>query len=203
MYERMRAAVSHLRNDINKIENEVPRPSTEHILQGTKVRDVILRSFKIGHKPNAPAEEEVSNMNPSPSAESGGIFKQDQRIQSWAKRYSQHNPIVMEGDPPLVGLNASQIRAMATMIGERMSLIQGVGSIFVLEVRCQNELTSDISLQAPEKQKPLSKLLNSSKSVGMHTWVQTIYFLVFTGTLRGAPTNSRLYIHKRRRGQSC
>jgi regulator of nonsense transcripts 1 len=134
MYERMRAAVSHLRNDVQKIEDEVPRPSTEHILQGTKVRDVILRSFKIGHKRAALAEEEVSTTDASASAESGGIFKQDQRIQSWAKRYSQHNPMVMEGDPPLVGLNASQIRAMATMIGERMSLIQGVCPVFSLKL---------------------------------------------------------------------
>jgi len=153
MYERMRAAVSHLRNDVQKLENEVPRPSTEHILQGTKVRDVILRSFKIGHKRAAPAEEEVSTTNASAGTESGGIFKQDQRIQSWAKRYSQHNPMVMEGDPPLVGLNASQIRAMATMIGERMSLIQGVGPIFVLEVRCQNELTSMILASGHRKNK--------------------------------------------------
>ena len=144
MYERMRAAVSHLRNDVQKIEDEVPRPSTEHILQGTKVRDVILRSFKIGHKRAAPAEEDISMTNTSSSTESGGIFKQDQRIQSWAKRFSQHNPMVMEGDPPLVGLNASQVRAMATMIGERMSLIQGVGPVLQSEARCHDELTSMI-----------------------------------------------------------
>ena len=130
MYERMRAAVAHLRNDVQKLEDEIPRPLTEHILQGTKVRDVILRSFKIGYKRGAPAEEEVSTMNVNGSAGTGGIFQQDQRIQSWAKRYSQYNPMVMEGDPPLVGLNASQVRAMATMIGERMSLIQGVGPFF-------------------------------------------------------------------------
>ena len=131
MYERMRAAVAHLRTDVQKLEDEIPRPSTEHILQGTKMRDVILRSFKIGYKATAPAEEEVSTTNANASAESGGIFQQDQRIQSWAKRYSQYNPMVMEGDPPLVGLNASQVRAMATMIGERMSLIQGVGPFFI------------------------------------------------------------------------
>ncbi|KAH9052013.1 hypothetical protein EDB83DRAFT_1204435 [Lactarius deliciosus] len=55
----------------------------------------------------------------------GGIFKDDMRIQSWAKRYSRVNPIRAEGDPELHGLNATQVRAVAMMVGERFSLIHG------------------------------------------------------------------------------
>lgn len=55
-----------------------------------------------------------------------GVFSEDLRIQSWARRYSHANPVRVEGDPVLDGLNSTQIMAMAMMIGERMSLIQGV-----------------------------------------------------------------------------
>ena len=53
------------------------------------------------------------------------MFKNDLLIQSWATRYSSPDPIVVEGDPILKDLNPSQIRAIATMISQRFSLIQG------------------------------------------------------------------------------
>jgi hypothetical protein len=55
-----------------------------------------------------------------------GVFKDDIRIQSWARRYAEIDPVVVEGDPVLEGLNSTQLRAMALMIGQRISLIQGV-----------------------------------------------------------------------------
>jgi hypothetical protein len=202
MYERMRAAVSHLRNDVQKIEDEVPSGSTEFILQGTKVRDVILRSFKIENEFAVPTRGEPSNVIASTA--SSGIFKQDQRIQSWARRYSQPNPMIMEGDPPLDGLNASQVRAMATMISERMSLIQGVSLFFLkIEARCQEEMTILVLASRHRKNENHHRNYQTTQSQLVHTCLSS-YDLspIFTGTFRGAPPDSRLYIHKRRGGQS-
>ncbi|KAF5352943.1 hypothetical protein D9758_007897 [Tetrapyrgos nigripes] len=61
---------------------------------------------------------------PAPS-KSSGAFQDDMLIQSWARRYSSPTPLVVEGDPPLEGLNESQRRAIAMMIRERLSLVQG------------------------------------------------------------------------------
>jgi hypothetical protein len=58
-----------------------------------------------------------------------GAFKDDVRIQSWARRYAEINPVVVEGDPVLKGLNSTQRRAMALMIGQRVSLVQGVSPL--------------------------------------------------------------------------
>jgi hypothetical protein len=66
----------------------------------------------------------------------GGAFKEDMRIQSWARRYSEVNPVRVEGDPVLSGLNATQTRAVAMMVGERISLVQGVSIGFVLGPDC-------------------------------------------------------------------
>ena len=54
-----------------------------------------------------------------------GHFSEHCPLQSWAQRYRHPDPIVVEGDPELSDLNVSQIRAIAAMIGERISLIQG------------------------------------------------------------------------------
>lgn len=65
---------------------------------------------------------------------SDGAFAGDMRIMSWARRFSRPDPIAVEGDPKLVGLNATQVRAVATMIAQRASLVQGVRRTFV--ARC-------------------------------------------------------------------
>ncbi|KAF9553856.1 P-loop containing nucleoside triphosphate hydrolase protein [Agrocybe pediades] len=146
MWERMRTAINQLQDDPAKLEVMDCEPSTETILQGTHLRDVLLRSFSsqpvssdaIGEM-NAAVLGEIdanedswdSSLSESEEAEEederhhAGVFKDDQLIQSWAERYSRPNPVVVEGDPPLDGLNASQIQAMATMIRNRVSLVQG------------------------------------------------------------------------------
>ncbi|KAF8645614.1 hypothetical protein AX16_007696 [Volvariella volvacea WC 439] len=63
--------------------------------------------------------------NPGLKFDSEGAFKDDMRIQSWARRYMTETPVVAEGDPDVSMLNDSQRRAMAMMIGKRISLIQG------------------------------------------------------------------------------
>ena len=66
---------------------------------------------------------------PPPPILSPGIFSLDQRIHSWARRYRvPGHPVVVEGDPDLGALNATQRRAVAVMVGERVSLVQGVSS---------------------------------------------------------------------------
>lgn len=138
MYERMRAAISHLDNDVTEVEGKDPNEKTQYVLQGTHLRDVLLRSLSEDGSPSSSSaanEEGGENGETIRKADArtsladfrnGGAFKFDQRIHSWARRYSQPNPIVLDGDPLLPNVNASQLRAMATMIGERVSLIQGV-----------------------------------------------------------------------------
>ena len=148
MYERIRTAISHFMHDPKAImAQDSSGSSDQFILQGTELREALLRSF---HSPpvlpEANAEKElkmlkesmevdissegtVADANSAPEFpfEDMGAFKDDQRIVSWVRRYSRPDPIVMDSDPPLANLNASQKRAMAAMIGRKISLIQGVG----------------------------------------------------------------------------
>ena len=137
VYERMRTAISHLQHDPQEIEQTVAGSSSQYMLQGTKLRDVILRTFDPEKSPWQDHELQAPDDTTSPSHDvleargkpnfaDLGAFRNDQRIMSWAKRYSKDHPIVMDGDPP-IDLNHSQRKAIATMIGERISLIQGVG----------------------------------------------------------------------------
>ncbi|KJA17170.1 hypothetical protein HYPSUDRAFT_206440 [Hypholoma sublateritium FD-334 SS-4] len=131
IYDRMRMAISQLETDPVDTMKIVPSGASQIILEGTELRDVILRSFMPGAKAEKKGTEFVDLLDAqcAVSADSkfafDGAFKDDQRIMSWARRYSQPNPIVVDGDPPLVGLNTSQKKAMAMMIGQRFSLIQG------------------------------------------------------------------------------
>jgi hypothetical protein len=136
----MRTAISHLQYDPQEIEQTVAGTSSQYMLQGTKLRDVILRTFdpKISSRQDHAHLEAPDDVTyPSndvlkhearrkPNFAGLGAFRNDQRIMSWAKRYSKDRPIVMDGDPP-IDLNHSQRKAIATMIGQRISLIQGVG----------------------------------------------------------------------------
>ncbi|CAK5279145.1 unnamed protein product [Mycena citricolor] len=116
-HERQLEAVRNLNHDPQQLE-EVPVSSDrEVILLGTHLRDVLLDTFQPG--------SEDEEMTSKPVANAPGVFADDQRIHSWALRYAKPDPLVMEGDPPLTGLNETQIRAMALMIGKRLSLIQG------------------------------------------------------------------------------
>jgi hypothetical protein len=140
IFERMRKAISYLHYDANHIEQMPQSDDQEYIFHGTGLRDVLLRSedpARIAHKPDfhaLQASDDVSYPKDALShgvrefspKEFEGVFKDDMRIHSWAERYSSDDPLVMEGDPDLGSLNKSQIKAMATMIGKRISLVQGV-----------------------------------------------------------------------------
>jgi len=130
-------AVTQLHQDPRILEQDNSNPESELILLGTHMRDVILRSFSPSDgvyepKPFKAADDASYAAHGTLDHpvqigdETGGIFRDDMRIQSWARRYSRINPVRVEGDPELRGLNATQIRAVAMMVGERIALIHGV-----------------------------------------------------------------------------
>jgi hypothetical protein len=145
-FDRMRTAIAHLALDPIKQEKASVSPDREIILRGTALRDILLGSFKPGAQYGLVERDELGSSDqdqPSevseeslripttvddgyPLGSADGAFADDMRIMSWARRYSRPNPIHIDGDPALDGLNETQIRAAAMMIGQRASLVQGV-----------------------------------------------------------------------------
>jgi hypothetical protein len=125
-YQRMRAAIDCLHFDPKSHESAAnSAPNRQLIMQGTRLRDVLLHSFQPDTQ--SPSTSIPSQSSPPVSRSHQGAFSQNQMIQSWAKRYRSKDPIVIPGDPEL-NLNISQIRAIAMMLGERLSLVQGVSA---------------------------------------------------------------------------
>ncbi|KAF8621479.1 hypothetical protein AX15_007769 [Amanita polypyramis BW_CC] len=140
IYERMRDALARFNNDVSSQEPIFVANDQQMALHGTHLRDVFLRFLlpEHAHLPqslqspddvNYPSHQKLDHGTAVGKGRSGyehmGAFRDDMRIQSWARRYAEIDPIVMEGDPDLSGLNKTQIRALALMIGQRISLIQG------------------------------------------------------------------------------
>ena len=134
-FNRMRTAISHLHLDPLQQECAPNASDRQIILQGTYLRDVLLRSFsKTTTSLPAPLQlpdevdypHEALDHGSRMIGDNSGAFRDDMRIMSWAKRYREIEPVRIEGDPDLIGLNPTQIRAIAMVIGERTSLVQGV-----------------------------------------------------------------------------
>ncbi|KAL4077685.1 P-loop containing nucleoside triphosphate hydrolase protein [Scleroderma citrinum] len=133
VFDRMRAAIARLSQDPSTQEHCAP--DRQYILQGTHIRDILLHSFSPRseslHEPlQAPDDVEYVprerlEHRSRELRDHSGAFKDDMRIQSWASRYARNDPIQIDGDPPLVDLNPTQVRAIAMMLGERISLVQG------------------------------------------------------------------------------
>lgn len=168
-HERMVTAISRLSHDITAIERAAGG-GQRYALHGTQLRHVLLDSFspisESTHSTPLQRADEVSYVSHETldhgskvSKDLRGVFSDDMRILSWAKRYMRPNPVRVEGDPHLP-LNATQIRAVATMVGEAMSLIQGVRPPeHTLSIRD----IPNASCRSPpelEKQKPSSKPSN-------------------------------------------
>lgn len=137
-----------------------PKIKDQAILQGTNLRDKLLRAFQQDYTPLknetstihdiVPLQEELSASDidaipsPTPVLSSPGLLARNQLIQSWTKRFrNPGQPLSIEGDP-VIGLNASQTRAIAMMLGERLSLVQGPpGTV------CTLSLSSSLSLMIP------------------------------------------------------
>jgi hypothetical protein len=114
-YTRMRDAMRALNAD--PTENDSAEDDSSVVIhKGTLLRDVLLRSF---------SPDSVFDVPALPSWGHEGAFAQDQRIQSWVKRHARPSPLHIQGDPDLKGMNTAQIRAIAAMLGERVSLVQG------------------------------------------------------------------------------
>lgn len=162
VFDRMRTAIGRLSCDVQSQESspEADASDREYILQGTHLRDVLLRSFRPAPA-TAAASDDVEGLNdrllPSPSepatdhdlktvqASPDGIFAADMRIQSWARRYSRKEPLVVEGDPVLSDLNSTQIRAVAMMLENRFTLVQGVCIFFSVSIMPRAAFTDPIA----------------------------------------------------------
>ncbi|KAI0728353.1 P-loop containing nucleoside triphosphate hydrolase protein [Irpex lacteus] len=145
VFDRMSDAIKLMKCDPSKVEEAEAMlgkwegwdtKDRELILQGTYLRDVLLRGFK-GRRAIIEDEyeddlfyadeefDEVEAQEQHSKLDLSGLFKDDSRIASWARRYSEPDPVWVEGDPVLAGLNATQIRAVAMMLSNRVSLVQG------------------------------------------------------------------------------
>ena len=136
VFVRMKDAISSLSYNVKVLEDTVPPYGTEWAMKGTFLRDVLLESFV----PKGESESPTSNDDPLTRQVtlpqiSQGAFDEEPQISDWVRRYSQDTPEVHEGDMPLEGLNASQIRAVASMIGNRISLVQGVRLLLLQTTR--------------------------------------------------------------------
>lgn len=133
------------------------RVTQQTVLQGMNLRDKLLRAFqepfipydtsaslRLDDKLISPAISPIPTTTdlhpgdidatpiPPPHApwEPLGVLAQNELIASWTKRYRADDgrPAVrVEGDP-IVPLNQSQVRAIAMILSERLSLVQGVSS---------------------------------------------------------------------------
>ncbi|KAI0341280.1 P-loop containing nucleoside triphosphate hydrolase protein [Trametopsis cervina] len=125
VFERMKAAVKGMNHDLASQEaTSTNSTGKEMILTSTGLRDVLLRTF------SPPIEEwenpvERTEVRHETNVGMEGLFREDARIVSWARRYSELDPVAVEGDPLLEGLNATQIRATAMMVNNRACLVQG------------------------------------------------------------------------------
>ncbi|BGP44197.1 hypothetical protein JCM10450v2_000006 [Rhodotorula kratochvilovae] len=84
----------------------------EWAIQGTELREALVPRSETAIK-----EKEESTMR-------SDLLRGNQLINSWIERYQRDDPLELPGDPDL-GLNASQTKAIAMALGEKLSLIQG------------------------------------------------------------------------------
>jgi hypothetical protein len=188
----MRTAIARFNHDPQALEDQCQALSSsdrQFIFHGTHLRDVLLHSFSPEtpslHGPLQPPDEVAYvprgrlEHDSREARDHGGAFKEDMYIQSWARRYSRINPIVIDGDPVLEGLNATQIRAIAMMIGERISLVQGVRSRQVMVLF----ETKGRHLQPPGtgKTKTIIEVVKLLKVQNFSSWVNYVLLIRPTG----------------------
>lgn len=123
------------------------RQIREWTLQGTELREEIVPS-SASSSSGAPSESSTTEEEESPPLLArpieSDLFRDNQLIHSWIERYRRDDPLVLPGDPDL-GLNASQTKAIAMALGDRLSLIQGVRSRSDSFACCCAELASENS----------------------------------------------------------
>ncbi|KAK4688511.1 carbonic anhydrase, partial [Tremellales sp. Uapishka_1] len=106
------------------------RRKEQTILNGTALRSTFLRAFQEDYvaaatslAPLKPTDVDATAI-PAHLDQKEGILARNQLIRSWTERYRREKPVRVEGDPVLK-LNPSQMRAIAMMLSERLSLVQG------------------------------------------------------------------------------
>jgi hypothetical protein len=110
----------NLLNDLGSGRSSgAPKRPQEPVLIGTEVRDILLRTAV-----SPPRKGKSFSVEEDPSLESN-LFTENQLINSWVRRHLRRRPMQMDGDP-LLGLNDAQTRAIAMMMSDRISLVQGV-----------------------------------------------------------------------------
>jgi hypothetical protein len=128
-------------------EGGTRRQIREWTLQGTELREEIVPS-SASSSSGAPSESSTTEEEESPPLLArpieSDLFRDNQLIHSWIERYRRDDPLVLPGDPDL-GLNASQTKAIAMALGDRLSLIQGVRSRSDSFACCCAELASENS----------------------------------------------------------
>jgi hypothetical protein len=103
----------------------------EVILRGTYLRKELLQSRGLPQI-SGDIESTSGDFAGAPDNSSGafldGAFAHKERICDWAKRYSTLKPERKAGDPE-IPLNPIQVQAIAQMLRERVSLVQGVSTL--------------------------------------------------------------------------
>jgi len=151
-------AVGTFKSSVHGLPDELDdRLEEQTILSGTTTRNELLQAFQQEYVPYDTSSSLALNASPGQQAHAmipptvklkpgdvdtrpvsdlriermpTGLLAQNQLIQSWAKRHRTQSaavPLKMEGDPKLQ-MNSSQMRAIAMMLSERLSLVQGVSS---------------------------------------------------------------------------
>jgi len=94
-------------------------PSSKEIVNdGIVAPPQELHAFDVDAKP-------VPSQGVHPVKASGGLVK-NELIRSWTMRYRTEGEVVRSDGDPDIPLNPSQMRAIAMMLSERLSLVQGV-----------------------------------------------------------------------------
>ncbi|KAK9316026.1 P-loop containing nucleoside triphosphate hydrolase protein [Lipomyces starkeyi] len=115
-YNRMRNAVKAIENKVpsyklsDPVINEVSEDIEDedsHSFRGSSLRDIFIGAAKCD--PNVPS----------------GLFANNQEILEWCKKQLERPPEDTAKDDILTQLNGSQLKAVATMLRNRFSLIQG------------------------------------------------------------------------------
>lgn len=159
-YTRMVEALRSLHDD-PEMQEAASTAHQEIALNGTYLRDIILDDFVC----NDPAVFEATDESEEPVPPSG-FFTGHSDIMEWVQRYNKDDPLIKAGDPQIL-LNKSQIRAIAQMLSERISLVQGVStSPFLVSIPL---MLIGSSLQGLERRRPLSKRSGYSRGTSKCT----------------------------------
>jgi hypothetical protein len=129
-FTRMTEALRSLHDD-PEMQEVASTARQEIALNGTYLRDIILSGMTplslddLLQPTDVNAKTTDLSATPLAPISSPGFFAAHDEIMAWAHRYNRDNPLIKEGDPE-IPLNKSQVRAIAQMLSERISLVQGV-----------------------------------------------------------------------------